>query len=360
MGSNQTWISEVILLGFQIDPELEVFLFGLLLLFYSLTLLGNGVILGLICLDSRLHTPMYFFLSHLAIVDMAYASSTVPKMLANLILQKKTISFAPCILQTFLYLAFAVTECLSLVVMSYDRYVAICHPLYYSVIMSWRVCTVLAATCWIFSFLLALVHISLILRLPFCGAQKINHFFLSNHISIQIGLCRHQAQPNCPVCRLRVCLSRAPLPGSGLLCTDPGRHPEDPVSWGPQEGLLHLLLPPLCGRALLWHCHRHVLGAQVQPFSRTKEDSVIVLQSFQPYAESLNLQFEECRGEGCPEEISGEEEILVRDGLKYGVWACPCDSEPWMSFESFNKPCTLYFGILIKWENKYLYCLSSW
>ncbi|XP_070281187.1 olfactory receptor 2A12 [Myotis yumanensis] len=177
MGSNQTWITEVILLGFQVNPELEIFLFGFFLLFYSLTLMGNGVILGLICLDSRLHTPMYFFLSNLAIVDMSYASSTVPKMLANLVTQKKTISFAPCILQTFLYLAFAVTECMSLVVMSYDRYVAICHPLHYSVIMSWRVCTVLAAASWIFSFLLALVHITLILRLPFCGPQKINHFF---------------------------------------------------------------------------------------------------------------------------------------------------------------------------------------
>ena len=121
MGSNQTWISEVILLGFQVDPELEVFLFGFFLLFYSLTQMGNGLILGLISLDSRLHTPMHFFLSHLAIVDTSYASSTVPKMLANLTTQKKTMSFAPCILQTFLYLAFAVTERMSLVVMSYDR-----------------------------------------------------------------------------------------------------------------------------------------------------------------------------------------------------------------------------------------------
>ncbi|CAK6434445.1 unnamed protein product [Pipistrellus nathusii] len=177
MGSNQTWVTEVILLGFQVDPELEVLLFGFFLLFYSLTLIGNGVILGLICLDSRLHTPMYFFLLNLAIIDMSYASSTVPKMLANLVMQKKTISFGPCILQTFLYLAFAVTECMSLVVMSYDRYVAICHPLHYSVIMSWRACIGLAAASWAFSFLLALVHITLILRLPFCGPQKINHFF---------------------------------------------------------------------------------------------------------------------------------------------------------------------------------------
>ncbi|XP_045713533.1 olfactory receptor 2A12-like [Phyllostomus hastatus] len=177
MGNNQTWITGVILLGFQVDPELEVFLFGFFLLFYSVTLLGNGVILGLICVDSHLHTPMYFFLSNLAIVDMSYASSTVPKMLANLMMHRKTIAFGACILQTSMYLIHAVTECTCLLVMSYDRYVAICHPLQYSVIMSWRVCTILAAMSWLFSFLLALVHITLLLRLPFCGPQKINHFF---------------------------------------------------------------------------------------------------------------------------------------------------------------------------------------
>ncbi|ELW47529.1 olfactory receptor 2A12 [Tupaia chinensis] len=174
MESNQTRITEVILLGFQVDPALELFLFGLFLLFYSLALMGNGMILGLICLDARLHTPMYFFLSHLAIVDMSYASSTVPKMLANLVMHRNVISFAPCILQTFLYLAFAVTECMILVVMSYDRYVAICHPLQYTLIMSWRVCMVLAAICWIFSFLLALVHATLyVSKLYF---QSIKHF----------------------------------------------------------------------------------------------------------------------------------------------------------------------------------------
>ena len=177
MGGNQTWITEVTLLGFQVDSALEFFLFGLFSLFYTLTLLGNGVILGLICLDSRLHTPMYFFLSHLAIIDISYASNNVPKMLANLVSQKTTISFVPCIMQTFLYLAFAAAECLILVVMSYDRYVAICHPLHYTFIMSWRVCTVLTSTSWAFSFLWDLVHLVLILKLPFCGPHEINHFF---------------------------------------------------------------------------------------------------------------------------------------------------------------------------------------
>ncbi|KAM7120419.1 olfactory receptor 2A5-like [Molossus nigricans] len=177
MMENQTWVTEFILLGFPLSPRMQMFLFGLFSLFYATTLLGNGAILGLIWLDSRLHTPMYFFLAHLAIVDISYASNNVPKMLENLLHEKKTIFFVPCITQTFLYMAFAHTECLLLVVMSYDRYVAICQPLHYSVIVSWRVCTVLAATSWACGSLLALVHVVLILRLPFCGPREINHFF---------------------------------------------------------------------------------------------------------------------------------------------------------------------------------------
>ncbi|XP_036894528.1 olfactory receptor 2A5 [Sturnira hondurensis] len=177
MMKNQTWVTEFILLGFLLSQRMQMLLFGVFSLFYAFTLLGNGVILGLIWLDSRLHTPMYFFLSHLAIVDISYASNNVPKMLENFLNKKKTISFVPCIIQTFLYMAFAHTECLLLVVMSYDRYVAICHPLHYSVIMSWRVCTVLATASWACGFLLALVHVVLIMRLPFCGPREVNHFF---------------------------------------------------------------------------------------------------------------------------------------------------------------------------------------
>ncbi|XP_027396106.1 olfactory receptor 2A25-like [Bos indicus x Bos taurus] len=177
MEGNQTSVTEFILLGFPLNTSMQMLLFGLFSLFYVLTLLGNGVILGLISLDCRLHTPMYFFLSHLAIVDMAYACSTVPQMLVNLLSPAKPISFAGCITQTFLFLSFAHTECLLLVVMSYDRYVAICYPLRYSVIMSWRVCITLAVTSWVFGVLLALVHLVLLLPLPFCGPHQINHFF---------------------------------------------------------------------------------------------------------------------------------------------------------------------------------------
>ncbi|XP_004608370.2 olfactory receptor 2A1/2A42-like [Sorex araneus] len=177
MKANQTTVTEFILLGFGLGVKIQICLFGLFSLFYIITLLGNGVILGLISLDPRLHTPMYFFLSHLAIVDIAYACNTVPQMLVNLLDPAKPISFAGCLTQTFLFLAFALTECLLLVVMSYDRFVAICHPLRYSVIMSWRVCIALVLTSWVCGSLLALVHVALILRLPFCGPREINHFF---------------------------------------------------------------------------------------------------------------------------------------------------------------------------------------
>ncbi|XP_053519001.1 olfactory receptor 13 [Artibeus jamaicensis] len=177
MGGNQTSVTEFLLVGFPLSPRMRILLFGVFSVFYAFTLLGNGVILGLISLDSRLHTPMYFFLSHLATVDIAYACNTVPQMLVNLLSPTQPISFAGCMTQTFLFLTFSLTECFLLVVMSFDRYVAICLPLRYSTIMSWRVCITLALTSWTIGVLLTLVDMVLLLLLPFCGPQKVNHFF---------------------------------------------------------------------------------------------------------------------------------------------------------------------------------------
>ncbi|XP_054420397.1 olfactory receptor 13-like [Pteronotus mesoamericanus] len=177
MGENQTSVTEFLLLGFPLSPRMQVLLFGLFSLLFAFTLLGNGVILGLISFDPQLHTPMYFFICHLATVDIAYACNTVPQMLANLLRPARPISFAGCMTQTFLFLTFAHNECLLLVVMSCDRYMAICHPLRYSAIMSWRVCITLAVTSWTSAALLALEDMVLLLPLPFCGPQKVNHFF---------------------------------------------------------------------------------------------------------------------------------------------------------------------------------------
>ncbi|XP_037006247.2 olfactory receptor 2A2 [Artibeus jamaicensis] len=177
MKGNQSWVTEFVLLGFQLSAETEVLLFWVFSLFYTFSLLANGMIFALICLDPRLQTPMYFFLSHLAIIDVFYASTNVPKMLANLVTHDKAITFVPCIMQTFLCLAFGHAECLILVAMSYDRYVAICHPLQYTVIMSWSVTTVLTTMSWLCGFILPLINVLLLLRLPFCGPQEVNHFF---------------------------------------------------------------------------------------------------------------------------------------------------------------------------------------
>ncbi|XP_053519045.1 olfactory receptor 2A2-like [Artibeus jamaicensis] len=177
MKGNWSLGTEFVLLGFQLSAETEVLLFWVFSLLYTFSLLANGMIFALICLDQRLHTPMYFFLCHLAIIDISYASNNVPQMLANLVTQKRAISFVPCIMQTFLYLNLASTECLILVAMSYDRYVAICHPLHYTVIMSWTVCTVLATMCWSCGFFQALIHVLLLLRLPFCRSREVNQLF---------------------------------------------------------------------------------------------------------------------------------------------------------------------------------------
>ncbi|XP_075413906.1 olfactory receptor 2A2-like [Tenrec ecaudatus] len=177
MGDNRTRVTEFILLGFTLSADMELLLCGIFSLFYILSLLANGMILVLICLDTRLQTPMYFFLTHLAVLDLSYATNNVPPILGNIAKHEKTISFASCITQMFLYMIFAATECFILVVMSYDRYVAICHPLQYTIIMSWKVCVALAVISWGGGIFLSLVHIIFLLRLPFCGPREVNHVF---------------------------------------------------------------------------------------------------------------------------------------------------------------------------------------
>lgn len=152
-------------------------LFIAFLLLYLSSVLGNGLIVILICLDVNLHTPMYFFLCILSLLDVGCVTTTVPQMLVHLLAQSQTIAFAGCWLQMYVFGTLGLTECLLFVVMAYDRYVAICYPLRYTVLLSWGLCTRLAAGTWACGFFFSLIHTFSTMRLPYCGPNVVNHYF---------------------------------------------------------------------------------------------------------------------------------------------------------------------------------------
>ncbi|XP_054545230.1 olfactory receptor 1J4-like isoform X2 [Talpa occidentalis] len=174
---NQSSVSEFLLLGLPIRPEQRGMFFALFLGMYLTTVLGNLLIILLIRLDSRLHTPMYFFLSHLALNDVCLSSVTVPKILTNMHSDDKSIPYAACISQTYFLIWFGCFDIFLLAVMAYDRYVAICHPLHYNTIMRPELCISLAAGCWFLSCLHSLLHTLLLARVSFCAHNAIHHFF---------------------------------------------------------------------------------------------------------------------------------------------------------------------------------------
>ncbi|XP_030046249.1 olfactory receptor 1009-like [Microcaecilia unicolor] len=176
-GGNQTSVNEFILIGLTRNPKLQIPLFVLFLLVYITTLLGNIGIILVTRLDAQLQTPMYFFLFHLSFVDICCSSSITPKTLQTLLAKRKTISFIGCALQMYFYGSFVTTECLLLGVMAYDRYVAICNPLLYPVIMSRRLCIQMLSAAYVGGFCNALIHTICIFHLSFCGSNVINHYF---------------------------------------------------------------------------------------------------------------------------------------------------------------------------------------
>ncbi|KAM4855423.1 olfactory receptor 7A17-like [Urocitellus parryii] len=184
---NNTRVSEFLLLGLSEDPELLPLLFGLFLSMYLLTVLGNLLIILATISDPHLHTPMYFFLSNLSFVDICFTSTTIPKMLVNIQTQNKAITYADCITQMCLFLVFGELDNFLLAVMAYDRYVAICHPLHYSVIMNPRLCGFLVLVCWILSVLHALLQSLVVLRLSFSPHLEIPHFFCELNQVIQLA-----------------------------------------------------------------------------------------------------------------------------------------------------------------------------
>ncbi|XP_027697126.1 olfactory receptor-like protein OLF3 [Vombatus ursinus] len=172
---NQTWLSEFILLGVSSDQGTQIFLFVLFLTMYLMTVLGNILIVILIWLDTLLHTPMYFFLTNLNLVDVSYATSIVPQMLAHFLEEQKTIPYVSCAAQLFFSLGLGGVEFLLLAVMAYDRYVAVCNPLRYSAIMHVGSCARLVAASWTSGSLNSVMQTAITFQLPTCTNNVIDH-----------------------------------------------------------------------------------------------------------------------------------------------------------------------------------------
>ncbi|XP_040860079.1 olfactory receptor 5A2-like [Ochotona curzoniae] len=177
VGRNNTVVTKFILLGFSDHPQMKILLFVFFLGIYLLTLAWNLSLIILTRMDCHLHTPMYFFLSNLSFLDICYASSTTPKMLSDVITEQKVISFIGCATQYFVFCGMGLTECLLLAAMAYDRYAAICNPLFYATLMSQALCLKMVAGAYVGGFLSSLIETFSIYQHDFCGPNIINHFF---------------------------------------------------------------------------------------------------------------------------------------------------------------------------------------
>ncbi|XP_078496771.1 olfactory receptor 5V1-like [Lissotriton helveticus] len=175
--SNQTMMIEFILLGLSEDFHLQVVFFVMFMIIYLMTLMGNISILVAICTDLHLHTPMYYLLGNLSLLELCFTSVTLPNIVANCLRKRRTISFLGCVLQVNFLGFFASTECFLLVIMAYDRYVAICFPLQYMVIMSRKVCVNLASCTWVVCFFHSVLQTAFTFRFPFCRSKEVQNLY---------------------------------------------------------------------------------------------------------------------------------------------------------------------------------------
>ncbi|XP_032215749.1 olfactory receptor 10AG1-like [Mustela erminea] len=174
---NASTITEFVLLGFSDLPNLQGLLFGVFSIIYIIVLIGNSLIIIITRLDAALETPMYFFLANFSSLEICYVSVTLPRILVNLWTQDRSISMLGCATQMCFFLMLGATECFLLAVMAYDRYVAICNPLHYPLVMNHELCLQLAASAWIGGIPVQIGQTCQVFSLPFCGSNQINHFF---------------------------------------------------------------------------------------------------------------------------------------------------------------------------------------
>ena len=181
--TNDSTFPGFILVGFCDRPQLELVLFGVILCLYQ----GNVTIILVSLLDSKLHTPTYFFLSHLSLLDLCFTSSIIPQLLVNLGGSDKSIIYGGCVVQLYVSLALGSTECVLLAVMSCDRYIAVCRPLHYAFAVPPSLCHTLASVAWLSGVATTLIQSTLTLQLPFCGHHQVDHFVCEVPVLIKLA-----------------------------------------------------------------------------------------------------------------------------------------------------------------------------
>ncbi|XP_039354942.1 olfactory receptor 10A7-like [Mauremys reevesii] len=184
---NHSMVTQFIFLSFSQDPVMRAILCVGFSIIYTISLMGNSIIILITMLDSALHSPMYFFLWNLSFLESCYISVTIPKMLVNFVSEERTISFTGCAIQMHFILSLGTAECYLLAAMAYDRYRAICSPLHYPTIMNPRACAKMATACWLCGILMPMGKVIWIFSLPYCGPNEINHFFCDIHPVLKLA-----------------------------------------------------------------------------------------------------------------------------------------------------------------------------
>lgn len=184
---NLTSASELVLLGFSSNPGTQIALFMMFLSFYVVTCVGNSLIIIVTLTNTKLHMPMYFFLTNLSLLDIIYSTTNVPKALKDLMSLRKTISFAGCAAQMYISLALGITECFLFAVMAYDRYIAVCYPLHYVTLMTNTLCFCAVVSTWACGFLFSFIQITTTLNVQTCGHNVMNHFFCEGPGYLSLG-----------------------------------------------------------------------------------------------------------------------------------------------------------------------------
>lgn len=279
---NHSTLLEFILIGFSDIPSLQEFLFGVFLIIYFIIVLSNCFIIIITRIDPSLQTPMYFFLGNFSFSEICYVSVIIPRLLTNLYRQDRSISITACATQMHLFLVLGVTECLILTVMAYDRYVTICNPLLYPLIMNNSFCIQLATGCWVFGVPVHIGFTYWIFSLLFCGSNQLNHFFLWCSSSSQPSLWGHFNSRDIDLCDCSFSGYNSFYVYSWILCKNNLNHSEVSICYWESQDLLYMFFPPYGCSFILWVRYHHVFETKVQLFSSNRQIPFSFLYSCDP------------------------------------------------------------------------------